>query len=117
MANKYYAWAPIVHRNNDGSNANLNPGDEVPSSMVDGVGEDTMKLWIHDGVVRTTPYPKDVPAGLSVRTHLLREANKAYEAAQAVGSPVLAPQAENAKAVTPAGEKATTEAPSEASKQ
>jgi len=101
----YYAWAPIAHKNEDGSDASLKPGDKVPGDLVD---SEAGEVWIADGTIRKRKYPKNVPPGLSVRTHLLREANRAFEEAQRVGSPdVIEPQTENPTAVTPSGESPT----------
>lgn len=90
MADKtYYAWAPIIHRIKDEGgfkNVNLNPGDKVPSDLLDSLDDETKRAWIHDGVIRTREYPNDVPAGLSVRTHLLRKANQEFERAQVIGN-------------------------------
>lgn len=103
-----YAWAPIAHKNEDGSSANLQPGDEVPQELLDSIDKATLKLWYHDGVIRSAKYPENVPPGLSVRTHLLREANKAFEEAQKVGVPdALDPGAESPSAVKPNGESPT----------
>jgi hypothetical protein len=87
----YYAWAPIHHRTKteDGGpeNANVAVGEKVPSELLDSMDKETVEAWISDGVIRTAKFPDDVPAGVSVRTHLLRKANEAYERAQAIGSP------------------------------
>src|SRR5437868_3298767 len=114
MADTYYAWAPVAHKNEDGSNANLTPGQEVPSDLLDSLDDETKKVWIRDGVIRKAKYPKGVPLGLSVRTHLLREANKAFEeAARGMTPDTIEPQTENPSATTPAGESPTagTQAP------
>lgn len=101
----YYAWAPIAHKNEDGSDASLKPGDKVPSELVD---SEAGEVWIEDGTIRRRKYPENVPPGLSVRTHLLREANRAFEEAQRVGSPdAIEPQTENPSAVTPNSESPT----------
>lgn len=86
----YYAWAPIHTRVKEGDElkqVNINVGDEVPSDLLDSIDDETKETWITDGVIRTRKYPENVPPGISVRTHLLREANMAYERAQAIGSP------------------------------
>lgn len=106
----YYAWAPIMHKNADLSDASIMPGDVVPSDLLDSIDKETKATWIADGVIRKAVYPKDVPSGLSVRTHVLRKANEAFESAQKIGSPSLDPQAENVKTVTPAGEAVVTPA-------
>lgn len=101
----YYAWAPIAHKNEDGSDASLKPGDSVPGELADSEAGET---WKKDGTIRKVKYPKNVPPGLSVRTHLLREANKAFEEAQKVFNPdAIEPQTENPSATTPAGESPT----------
>lgn len=107
----YYAWAPIAHKNEDGADANLKPGDTIPTDFLNSMDKETKHTWIRDGVIRTRPFPKNVPKGLSVRTHLLREANKAHEEAQKIGSPtaVLDPQAENASEIKPNGESPNSE--------
>jgi hypothetical protein len=104
----YYAWAPIVHKNEKGSSVNLAPGDEVTNDFLSGIDKDTRKAWIRDGVIRKAKFPKGVPEGLSVRTHLLREANKAFEEAQKVGN-IADPEAENPSEVKPNSEPATPE--------
>jgi len=87
MADTWYAWAPIHHKGSDGKNQNLKPGDTVPNDLLSSMDEETVEVWKADGVIRTDKFPDDVPPGLSVRTHLLRKANEAYERAAAIGNP------------------------------
>lgn len=100
----YYAWAPIHHKDEDGKPANVAVGKQVHSELLDSVDDETREAWINDGVIRTAKFPDDVPEGMSVRTHLLRKANEAYERAQAIGSPqpeepVAEPTTENPQPV------------------
>jgi len=77
-------WAPIHHKNEDGSLKTFKPGDTVSEGDL---AEGDYNLFKREGIIREQDFPKGVQPGEAVRTAVLRKAREDYEASTAIATP------------------------------